>query len=130
MDGLTGTPPGKRPCVVILEDDHGVRRSLQLLLQARGFEVKAYASPSALLADPAVMDAYCLISDFCLGDINGIAVLETLRQRAWTGPAMLMTAYGSADLNARAQAAGYTEILDKPFKEHALVNALARISIG
>ena len=32
-----------RPQVVIVEDDNGVRRSLQLLLQGRGFEVKAFA---------------------------------------------------------------------------------------
>lgn len=118
----------KRPMLFILEDDHGVRRSLQLLLQARNFEVRAYAGARALLADPDVLDACCLITDFILAELDGVTVLETLRQRGWNGPALLMTAFGSKQLNAQANAAGFCEILDKPFKDHALLGALGRIT--
>lgn len=129
MDAAT-TPVRKRPVVVILEDDHGVRRSLQLLLQAKNLEVKAYASANALLADPEVLNAVCLITDFVLTELDGVTVLETLRQRGWAGPALLMTAFGSEHLTARARAAGFCEILDKPFKDHAFMNVIGRISLS
>jgi FixJ family two-component response regulator len=128
MNGQSSAPSRPRAIVVILEDDHGARRSLQLLLQALGFEVRAYASPAALLADPAVMEASCLIADFCLGETDGIAVFKALRQLGWEGPAMLMSAYSSAELTARAQDAGFCEILEKPFREHSLLSALARVT--
>src|SRR3546814_15865794 len=51
------SPTGERPRLLLLEDDAGVRRSLQLLLRARGFDVRAYAAGAALLADPAACDA-------------------------------------------------------------------------
>lgn len=117
-------PVAQRPLAVILEDDHGVRRSLQLLLQARNFVVKAFASATALLADPDVLKASCLITDFVLAELDGITVLETLRRRGWEGPAVLMTAFGNEQLLAQARAAGFLTVLDKPFREHALLYAL------
>ena len=119
---------GTRPRIVILEDDDGVRRSLQLLLQGRGFDVKAYANSASLLADPEVLNAACLISDFRLEQIDGITVLQGLRARDWTGPAILMTAFGSAELAARARSAGFAGVIEKPFKNHVLVTVLQRLT--
>jgi FixJ family two-component response regulator len=101
---------------------------MQLLLQGRGFDVKAYGSAEALLADPDMENAACLVADYRLGELNGIAVLETLRDRGWIGPAMLITAFGSAELAARAKTAGFDEVFDKPFKDHAFVTALERVT--
>lgn len=119
---------GKRPLVLLLEDDNAVRRSLQLLLQGRGFDVKAYANADALLADPQVAKAGCILADYRLHASDGIEVLRTLRSRGWTAPAILMTAFGSDDLAARAASAGFIEVLEKPFRDHAVVAALSRAS--
>lgn len=124
-DGIT-TVHGKRPVVLLLEDDNGVRRSLQLLLEGRGFEVKAYTSAEALLGDPKVAIADCILADYRLSVSDGIAVLQTLRARGWTGPAILMTAFGTEELTARAKEAGFVEVLDKPFRDHAVVTAFLR----
>ena len=119
----------RRPLVFILEDDDGVRRSLQLLLRAEGFSIKAYAGVHFLLADPDVFSASCLIADYRLPEVDGIAVLDMLRKRGWAGPALLMTAYGSAEVIDRARKAGFVEVLEKPFMDHSLLNALRRANI-
>lgn len=118
-----------RPLVVILEDDNGVRRSLQLLLQGRGFAVKAYAHARALIDDAAATGARCLVADFQLGDTDGIAVLESLRARGWRQPAILMTAFGSDKLFEEARKAGFDVVFEKPLKELALTNALERLTM-
>ena len=41
-----------RPDVIIVDDDQGVRRSLQLLLRGHGYRVKAYADPTSVASDP------------------------------------------------------------------------------
>ena len=128
MNSTASRLAGRRPKIALLEDDHGVRRSMQLLLQGRGFDVKAYGNPEALLADPEMANAACLLADYRLGELDGIAVLYTLRNRGWTGPAMLITAFGSADLAARAEAAGFCEVFDKPLKDHSLITALERVT--
>lgn len=128
MDAPNIKVPDKRPQIALLEDDPGVRRSLQLLLRGRGFDVKAFGSAASLLADPEVATAACLVIDYRLPALDGITVLESLRARDWTGPAILMTAFGSAEITRRAKSAGFCEVFDKPFKEHILVATLERLT--
>lgn len=126
MQTLIQKPTAEKRLVVLLEDDAGVRRSLQLLLRGRGFDVRAYATPESLLADHQAGNADCLLVDYRLTAMDGIAVLNTLRSRGWTGPAILMSAFGTEELSEKARSAGFSDFLDKPFKDHALVAAIQR----
>ena len=128
MNGRTIEPLAKRPLIALLEDDDGVRRSMQLLLQGRGFNVKAFSGAEALLEDPDMGNAAYLIADYWLGELDGISVLGTLRKRGWTGQAMLITAFGTAELGRRATTAGFCEVFEKPVRDHALVAALDRLT--
>ena len=116
-----------RETILLVEDDDGVRRSLQLLLQGKGYAIRSHASPSALLADPAAREAACLITDYRMDEFDGLAVLRRLRADGWQGPAMLITAFPSAELKAEAREAGFCDIIEKPLLDHALVGAVARI---
>jgi len=51
-----------------------------------------------------------------------------LRARGWINPAILMTAFGSAELMQRAKAAGFDEVFEKPLKDLALTKALDRLT--
>lgn len=127
MDIAHGAIEPNRPTILLVEDDAGVRRSLQLLLSGQGYDVRAYYEGQPLLADGQSLDAACLIADYRMGDMNGLAVLEGMRQRGWKGPAVLITAFPSAELAQRAEAAGFNTIIEKPLKPHALVNLLDRL---
>lgn len=116
-----------RMSVVLVEDDPGVRRSLQLLLRARGFDVRAYSSGRALLADGVADNAVLLVADFRLADGDGIQVLESLRARAWAGPAILVTGFPAKDLEQRALNAGFARVLHKPLVEGALADIVERL---
>jgi len=117
-----------RPRLALVEDDAGVRRSLQLLFRAWGFDVRAYAAGAALLADPAARDACCLVADYKLTETDGIELLSRLRGSGWSGPAVLNTAFPSADLAERALAHGYNQVVEKPFRERALGDVVARLT--
>ncbi|PTQ11584.1 response regulator [Sphingomonas oleivorans] len=117
----------ERPRLLLVEDDSGVRRSIQLLLQARGFDVRAYAEGSALLSDPGPQMAVGLIADYRLPELEGLSVLRSLRATGWDGPAILITAYPSEDLTELAKAAGYDAVLEKPLAEHLLVETTLRL---
>lgn len=118
----------ERPRLLLAEEDAVLRRSLQLLLHARGFDVRAYASGTALLADPLAHTACCVIADYQLDEIDGIEVLARLRQIGWAGPAVLITGLRSSELRDRAKAQGFAQVLEKPFRDHALGNAVARLT--
>lgn len=110
--------------LLLVEDDDGVRRGLQLLLQGQGFDVHSFASARAALADFAIPAAHYLVADYVLADSDGIALLTALRGRGWRGTAVLITAFASADLRANASAAGFAAMLDKPFRDDDLLRAL------
>lgn len=117
------TTPEKRR-LVLVEDDEAVRRSLQLMLNGRGFEVDAYDAAEPLLADPLVDTVALLVSDYRLPGMDGMAMMRELRQRDWRGRAVLMTASIAADLHDQALAAGFDMVVEKPMLPGALIAAL------
>ncbi len=117
----------ERARVLLVDDDPGVRRSLQLLLQANGFDVRAYATGATLLADETALDAACLVADFCMADHDGIDTLSRLRAKGWVGPAILITAFPSSDMKDDAHAAGFEAVLEKPLRKHVLLSTVERL---
>lgn len=117
----------RKPRILIVEDDDSMRRSMQLFLRGRGFDVLTYATGDRLLLEENIEDAACLVADYRLGEKDGISLLGALRARGWTGPAILTTGYPSQELRSSAQRAGFDLFLEKPFQEHALVNGITRL---
>lgn len=113
-----------RPMLLLVEDDDGVRRGLQLLLSGQGYDVHAFSSARAALADLAIPAAKYLVADYALADSDGIVLLTTLQGRGWRGTAVLITAFASAELRAAAVTAGFAAMLDKPFRDDDLLRAL------
>lgn len=128
MNGNIAALPMERPKILLVEDEPGVRRSLQLLLHAQGYDIRSYASSAALIADPLVDEAVCLVADYRMPEMDGLAVLRSLRARGWQRPAILVTAYGSPDLFERAMKEGFGIVIEKPLREHALADAVARLT--
>lgn len=110
--------------IAILDDDPGARRSMQLLLQGRGFQVRSFATPELLIADVKTNNPACLVTDYRMTGHDGLQVLDALRAAGWMGKAILVTAFGSPELMQKAIAHGFVTVLDKPCKESALVNAV------
>ena len=119
--------PPLRPRILLVEDDSAVRRSLQLLLQARGYDVRAHASGVTMLEDPAWSEAACMVADYQLEDLDGFEILSRLRAKGWAGPAVLITAYPSNELTDRAATGGFAQVIEKPFREGVVADAVARL---
>lgn len=115
-----------RPEILIVEDNSAIRRSLQLLLVARGYQVRAHASSTQALADPAAPAAACLVADLHMEDVDGIALLQSLKRRGWTGSAILITGDLDGERAQQAAEAGYATILQKPFVDALLIEAVSK----
>lgn len=116
-----------RPRILLVEDDPAVRRSLQLMLHGKGYDVRSYASGVALLADPTVTDAACFVTDYRLPDLDGFELLRAMREGGWSGPSVLVTAFNSELLSERAEAAGFSAVVEKPLHERSLAEILNRV---
>jgi FixJ family two-component response regulator len=127
MDANTGSTAPSKPQVVIVEDDPAVRRSLQLLLRGQGFDVRAFASAETSTADGVFGNPACLVADYKLDRLDGIALLSSLRDSGWQGPAVLVTAFPSTELVEHAVKSGYAAVFEKPLRERSLSEAIWRL---
>lgn len=118
--------PARNLRVLLVEDDDSVRRSLQLLLEWNGFEVRAHTRAASVIELEELNGLNLLVTDFLLPDTDGIALLEHLRDRAWAGRAVLITGRPVQPLLARARTAGFTAVLEKPIARHTLIGALTK----
>ena len=79
--------------VLLVEDDDAVRRALQLLLSARGHEVRAYRSAIGLASDAAALLCDCLVADLMMPPTDAVALLGSLRKAGWQGRAILISGF-------------------------------------
>lgn len=115
----------ERPRILLVEDDSTVRRSIQLMLQASGYEVRAFSSAALALADPTAVSAACLVTDSRMAGMSGIELLRALRAAGWQRPAILIAAH-PGDIEADAQDAHFDEILEEPLIERRLIASVNR----
>lgn len=115
--------------ILVIEDDAAVRQSLKFALEQEGLEVHLYESGEQLLADPDLPPTGCLVVDYAMPGMDGITLVERLRQRHVTLPALLITARSSPALRDRALRSGFRQVLEKPLEDNSLLdeirNALA-----
>lgn len=119
----TPSSPPRTP-ISLVDDDAELRRTLQLLLRASDYDVRAFATADALLADPRSRTTACLISDMHMPEIDGFTLLQRLRAGGWTGPAILITSSGDSGLAARASSEGFHAVLVKPLADRVVIEAV------
>jgi FixJ family two-component response regulator len=110
--------------VLVVEDDDSMRKAIERLLNAAGFECAAYASADALLARGVDEDSACVISDLRLPGTSGLELLAMLRQRDISLPFILITAHDEPGMRQKALSCGAAAFLAKPFRGTRLLDAV------
>ena len=110
--------------ISVVDDDDAARLSLQALLEASGYRVKAYASGQACL-DDANTDAECLITDIRMPVIDGLALQSEFAQRCPALPVMFVTGHGDVSLAVRGMTAGAVDFIEKPFEASTILSRVA-----
>lgn len=105
--------------ILIVDDDPAVLQSYGRLLARLGHSILLIEDCARLRREPELLrDADLLILDHRMPRETGLDFLDDLRGRAMNGrvapPVLLISAFLSDDLLARARALGVLEVLDKP----------------
>ena len=112
------------PLVFVIDDDAGVRTSIQRLLKSVGLRADAFASAQDFLQRPRHDGPSCLILDVRLPGISGLELQRKLIQSGVPIPIIFITAHGDIPMTVRAMKSGAVEFLTKPFSDQELLDAV------
>jgi FixJ family two-component response regulator len=112
--------------VAIVEDDAGMRRALERLLDANGYGTVGYSSAEAFLQSSAIDRAACLIVDIQLEGMSGIMLRRRLAASGSTLPVIFVTAIDAAETEREAIETGCVAYLRKPFPSDRLIAAVKK----
>jgi FixJ family two-component response regulator len=112
--------------VAIVEDDAGMRRAMERLLDANGFGTAGYNSAEAFLQSSATDRVVCLVVDIQLGGMSGIMLRRRLAASGSTLPVIFVTAIEAAETEREAIETGCVAYLRKPFASDRLIAAVKK----
>jgi two-component system response regulator FixJ len=113
-----------QPTIHVVDDDDAVRDSLKILLESYGLAVRDFGTVPDFLDQVEPQGAACLVLDLHLPVMGGFDVMNTLSQRGWRLPVIVITGRGDAQTKARALEAGAAAFLEKPIDHKSLMTAI------
>jgi two-component system response regulator FixJ len=112
-----------RRTVHLVDDDEAIRRSAGFMLKTAGFAVLAHESGVEFLKEREI-EPGCILLDVRMPGMDGLAVMEALKERGLGLPVIVMTGHGDVGLAVRAMKAGAIDFIEKPFEKASLMAAL------
>ena len=120
------TGAAAKPRVLVVDDDAAVRKAIERMLNAAGFEVTSMHDGQAAvhLLGHATFDA--VLTDIMMPGMNGIELLRAVRATDLEVPVLLMT--GAPDVRSAADAVQYgaCDYIFKPVMPQDLARAIRR----
>jgi FixJ family two-component response regulator len=112
------------PTVFIIDDDAGIRASVQGLLKSADLRSECFESAEQFLQRKPPDTPSCLILDVSLPGINGLDFQQQLRNAGLQIPIIFVTGHGDIPMSVKAMKSGAVEFLTKPLKRYALLDAI------
>lgn len=113
--GRDGAGSDEPISVVHVDDDSEFLSATVAFLtaQASDLEIESLTDPAAVLDHLESDDVDCVVSDYSMPEMDGLALLEAVRETWPELPFVLYTGRGSEELASDAIAAGVTEYVQK-----------------
>ncbi|MCP1216050.1 response regulator transcription factor [Acetobacter orientalis] len=113
-----------RGCVLLIEDDSTIAEEIVAELTGHGLQVMHRDTGDAGLTAALAGEADVMVVDRLLPVLDGLSVIETMRQRGIRTPVLVLSALSAVDDRVTGLKAGGDDYLTKPF---AMEELLARV---
>ena len=112
--------------LLVVEDEKRIADFLSRGLESAGYAVDVAADGATALEKLHGTDYDVVVLDLMLPDMDGLRVLEKIRNRKGSPPVLILSARGAVDDRVKGLELGADDYLVKPF---AFVELLARIRV-
>ncbi len=101
-------------CILVVDDEPGVRTALQGILEDEGYIVEGVETGEEALRCIERNHYDALLLDVWLPGKDGIDVLEDLRERTFPGAIVMISGHGTIETAVKATKLGAFDFLEKP----------------
>lgn len=108
--------------VLVVDDDPGLLRLLDIRLKTAGYEVITADSGEQALGKMTVTRPDVTITDLRMGGMDGLALFDAIHDRDPTLPVIILTAHGSVPDAVHAMRRGAFSFLTKPYDSKSLLD--------
>ena len=117
---------GDMPTVFIIDDDAGMRASIQDLVESVGLRAESFATAQKFLSNVRRDSPGCLVLDVRLPDTSGLDLQQKLSKAGFRTPIIFITGHADIPMTVRAMKSGAVEFLTKPFRDQNLLDVIHR----
>jgi len=111
---------------VVIDDEEGIRRVMRITLEDAGYTVVTAADGPSGLRLCSETSPQIVITDIRMPGMDGLQVLETVKQQFPDIEVVVVTAFGEMDLAIRALQLDASDFITKPIDNDILFIALDR----
>ena len=115
-----------RGTVFLVDDDASVRKALQRLIRAAGYDVESFPDAAGYLASPAPSLPACIVLDIRMPTMSGFELRSAIAGTSRALPVVFITGHGDEAVRSQALEAGAVDVLFKPIDEEELVSAIEK----
>jgi two-component system response regulator AtoC len=112
--------------ILIVDDDDGLRESLEMVLASEGYELVTAADGAQALERLEETAVDVILCDLRMPGIDGFELIPQMARRLPGVPIILMSAHGTSDLAIEAMQRGAYDYLAKPFQPSEVLLTLRK----
>jgi len=112
--------------VMVIDDDPSVCKTVGLLLEDHGYRPRTFTEAEKAIEAADEESCQIALVDLRMPKVDGVAVVERLREIDPRMSVLVMTAYPDLDSATETMRRGATDYIAKPFKQDELIAAVDR----
>jgi DNA-binding NtrC family response regulator len=116
--------PSIPPHVLLVEDERSVAKGLAMVMREEGYQVDLADTGQAALEKFGESEFDLLVADLRLPDMDGMEVIERVREKRPNTNVVVITGYPSVSSAVQAVKMGVSDYLRKPFTEEEFKTAV------
>jgi len=116
-----------RPVIHVVDDDGFIREGLRNIFEEKGWAVEVYPTAEAFFEVYHPVREECLLIDAYLPGMNGLELMQRLRDEGHRLPSIMITGNGDVPLAVQAMKAGASDFLEKPIGQVELIACVRRV---
>jgi two-component system, LuxR family, response regulator FixJ len=113
-----------RGTVFLVDDDASVRKALQRLIRAAGYDVESFADAAGYLASPVPSLPACIVLDIRMPTMSGFELQSAIAGTSRALPVVFITGHGDVPMAVNAMKSGAADFIQKPFRDQDLLDRI------